>query len=97
MNAEINEVTVEERRKIPHFLGIIYIVGYLFTTQEAALWILGFTLAGYFFGGIPIVQQNFNYIIYAIIALSLFSVASIVVGVFRTVRTCAADDDKEKE
>jgi len=63
----------------------------------AALWILGFTLAGYFFGGIPIVQENFNYIIYAIIALSLFAVASIVVGVFRTVRTCTVDDTREKE
>jgi len=64
----------------------------------AALWILGFTLAGYFFGGIPIVQQNFNYIIYAIIALSLFAVVSIVVGVFRTVQTCSVDNkDEEKK
>ena len=50
------------------------------------LWIVSFVLAGYFFGSIPIVQQNFNVIIYAIIALSLFAVASIVVGVFRSVR-----------
>ena len=63
----------------------------------AALWILGFTLAGYFFGSIPIVQQNFNYIIYAIIALSLFAVVSIIVGVFRTVRTCTVDDITENE
>jgi membrane-associated protein len=63
----------------------------------AALWILGFTLAGYFFGGIPIVQQNFNYIIYAIIALSLFAVASIVVGVFRTARACTTTDNTEAE
>ena len=63
----------------------------------AALWILGFTLAGYFFGGIPIVQQNFNYIIYAIIALSLFAVVSIVVGVFRTVRTCTVNENKDAE
>ena len=63
----------------------------------AALWILGFTLAGYFFGSIPIVQQNFNYIIYAIIALSLFAVVSIVVGVFRTVRICSVDENKDVE
>ena len=61
----------------------------------AALWILCFTLAGYFFGSIPIVQENFNYVIYAIIALSLFAVASIVVGVFRTVRPCNVDDTPE--
>jgi membrane-associated protein len=63
----------------------------------AALWILGFTLAGYFFGSMPIIQQNFNYVIYAIIALSLFAVASIVVGIFRTVRPCTVDENIGKE
>jgi membrane-associated protein len=63
----------------------------------AALWILGFTLAGYFFGGIPIVQENFNYIIYAIIALSLFAVVSIVVGVCRTVRASSMECKNEEK
>jgi membrane-associated protein len=63
----------------------------------AALWILGFTLAGYFFGGIPIVQDNFNYIIYAIIALSLFAVVSIVIGVFKTVRASSVDSKNEEK
>ena len=63
----------------------------------AALWILGFTLAGYFFGGIPIVQENFNYIIYAIIALSLFAVISIVIGVFKTVRASSVDSKNEEK
>jgi membrane-associated protein len=58
----------------------------------AAMWILAFTMAGFFFGGIPIVKENFSYIIYAIIGLSLLAVASIVIGVFRTVRTCPADE-----
>jgi membrane-associated protein len=52
------------------------------------LWILAFVLAGFFFGSIPIVQQNFNYVIYAIIGLSLLAVASIVIGVFRSVSPC---------
>jgi membrane-associated protein len=52
------------------------------------MWILAFVLAGYFFGSIPIVQQNFNYVIYAIIGLSLLAVASIVVGVFRSFSPC---------
>jgi len=61
------------------------------------LWICAFISAGYFFGSIPIVQENFNYIIYAIIGLSLLAVASIVIGVFRTVRTHSAVDPENDE
>ncbi len=49
------------------------------------LWVLGFALTGYFFGGLPIVKENFNFIVYAIIGISLLAVGSIVIGVFRTV------------
>lgn len=52
----------------------------------AVLWISAFTLAGYFFGSIPIVQENFSYIIYAIIGISLLAVGSIVWSVFQSVR-----------
>jgi len=61
------------------------------------LWICAFISAGYFFGSIPIVQENFNYIIYAIIGLSLLAVVSIVIGVFRTVRTHSAVDPENDE
>jgi membrane-associated protein len=63
----------------------------------AALWICAFIGAGFFFGSIPIVQENFNYIIYAIILLSLFAVVSIVIGVFRTVQTSAAVEPDTEE
>jgi len=56
------------------------------------LWILAFVLAGYFFGSIPIVRDNFSYVIYAIMALSLVAVASIVLSIFRSMRSCRADD-----
>jgi membrane-associated protein len=60
----------------------------MYNVIGGVLWILAFVLAGFFFGCIPIVQQNFNYVIYAIIGLSLLAVASIVIGVFRSVSPC---------
>lgn len=35
------------------------------------IWILAFTLAGYFFGNIPAVQHNFTLVVFAIIFLSI--------------------------
>jgi len=60
------------------------------------LWICAFTLAGYFFGGIPIVKQNFSYIIYAIIAISLLAVVSIIIGVIRSMRACGQESPDTK-
>ncbi|HUW85864.1 MAG TPA: VTT domain-containing protein [Methanoregula sp.] len=59
------------------------------------LWICAFVLAGYFFGSIPLVQENFSYIIYAIIGISLLAVGSIIIGVFRSVRECPAGESQE--
>jgi membrane-associated protein len=53
------------------------------------LWILAFVLAGFFFGSIPIVRENFNYVIYAIILLSLLAVGSVVIGIVRAARPCS--------
>lgn len=62
----------------------------------AVLWISGFTLAGYFFGGLPIVKDNFSYIIYAIIGISFLAVGSIVLSVFRS-GTCSLDETAGKK
>jgi membrane-associated protein len=61
------------------------------------LWILAFTLAGFFFGQMPIVKENFSYIIYAIIGISFIAVASIIIGIIRSMRACSADSPQKKE
>ena len=42
-----------------------------------AAWVSVFLLAGYFFGNLAIVQQNFSLVTYAIIGLSLAALASV--------------------
>ena len=61
----------------------------------ATMWICAIVLAGYFFGGIPLVQENFNIIIYAIIAISLLAVGSVIIGVARSVRQSPSGESKE--
>jgi membrane-associated protein len=40
----------------------------------AFLWTCTFTLAGFFFGGLPVVQKNFSAVIFAIVGISLIPV-----------------------
>jgi membrane-associated protein len=53
----------------------------------AVLWICAFSLAGYFFGSLPIVKENFGLLVYAIIGISLLAVASVIVQVIRSAGT----------
>jgi len=43
----------------------------VYNVAGGVLWVVLFALAGYFFGGRPLVKQNFHYVILAIIVLSL--------------------------
>jgi membrane-associated protein len=61
------------------------------------LWVLGFVLAGYFFGSLPLVKENFNLIVYAIIGISLIAVGSIVIGILRPTHPGPADMDPDRE
>jgi membrane-associated protein len=42
-----------------------------YSVVGAALWVIGFLLAGYFFGNFPFVKKNFTLVILAIIVISL--------------------------
>lgn len=44
---------------------------FLYNVVGAFVWVTSLTFAGYFFGGIPLVQANFEYVVFGIIALSL--------------------------
>jgi len=43
----------------------------IFNVMGGCLWVLLFTLLGYFFGTIPVVQKNFHYAVFVIIGLSI--------------------------
>lgn len=43
----------------------------LYNVVGAVLWVTGFVLAGYFFGNLPIVKENFTFVIFAIIIISI--------------------------
>jgi len=45
-------------------------------------WVCGFVMAGYFFGNLPIVQDNFSLVIILIIGLSMVGVLSIILNMF---------------
>jgi len=46
----------------------------LFCIVGGAFWVSSLTLAGYFFGNLPFVKNNFEIVVFAIIGLSLFPV-----------------------
>ena len=69
----------------------------MYNVLGAVLWISGFVLAGYFFGSLPVVKENFSLIVYAIIGLSLFAVGSIIVGMVRSPKPDAENTPAEPE
>jgi membrane-associated protein len=55
----------------------------------AVMWVSAFSLVGFFFGGLPIVKENFSLLVYAIIGVSMLAVASVVLQVIRSVKADA--------
>jgi membrane-associated protein len=58
-----------------------------FSIVGASLWVSLFVLAGYFFGNLPVVRDNFSLVILAIIAISLMPAA---IEAFRAWRRAGA-------
>lgn len=52
-----------------------YLTFFFYNVVGAVLWVVSLTLAGYFFGNIPIVEKNFTAVIYLIIVISILPVA----------------------
>ena len=50
------------------------------------MWSCVFLLAGYFVGNLPIVQANFTFIVYAIIAVSLVALVSVFVKIYGSMK-----------
>jgi membrane-associated protein len=57
-----------------------YLRYFLFDLVGAALWVLSLTLAGYWFGNLPVVKNNLSFVMLGIIAVSLLP---IVIGWLR--------------
>lgn len=57
------------------------------------VWIFGFVLAGYFFGNIPLIRDNFSIIIIIIILVSL---APIVSGLIKSLYTKSKNQTEDK-
>jgi len=55
-----------------------------YSIAGGALWVSGFIWAGYFFGNLPVVRDNFSLVILAIIGVS---VVPIIVGILRERRS----------
>jgi membrane-associated protein len=51
----------------------------MFSVSGGVLWIGSLTLAGFFFGNLPFVAENFSLVVYAIIAISIMP--AIIEGV----------------
>ena len=70
---------------------------FTYNVTGAVLWVLAFTLAGFFFGGLPIVKENFSLIVYMIIGISMLAVGSIVIQMLRHPATDKENPEPTKD
>ncbi len=85
-------------RSIAPFLAGVGTMQYrtflMYNIVGAFLWTVCFVLAGYFIGTIPVVQENFDLVIYLVLGLAVFSAIGVAYGIIRTVYVQMADARK---
>ncbi len=60
-------------------------------------WVGAFLAAGFLFGNLPLVKQNFSLIISVIIGLSLLAFVSIFFSLYRSMKSPPAAEEKKRE
>ena len=63
----------------------------LFNVAGGLAWVLSFTLAGYWFGGLPVIQRNFHFVILAILVISVIPAVVEFLRARAAGRAAAAD------
>jgi membrane-associated protein len=85
-------------RSIAPFLAGVGTMQYrtflMYNIIGAFLWTVCFVLAGYFIGTIPVVQENFDLVIYLVLGLAVFSAIGVAYGIIRTIYVQMADARK---
>jgi membrane-associated protein len=66
----------------------------LFNVIGGVLWVTIFTLLGYFFGGIPFVEQNFEFVIIAIVVISFIPTLAGIIKARTNKRQPSRDADQ---
>ena len=69
----------------------------VFNIVGGIVWVSLFTLLGYFFGGVPFVEEHFEFVIIGIVVISFIPAAVGAVKARLATRSAASDDDDAQD